>query len=608
MAVTGTLLFLAARGLPHVPCWGLFLVIALIAWPIWHYQQEYALFQRRAVLAGIAPEQSRLRAWFWRGRVTRVLQVFVALLWSVLLVAVVALLGPAQWLVLAADTLVLALIVGPVTRRVAVQVREERLSMVVRRWPLTAINLALLTAGFLVIDFFVAGGPDTRGMAWHAVAERAFTEGAARASCTLAGWLVGAFSAADRLTWHASELLIPGLPDRGFRLAVWALFLLQAGVVAYGFTRLQLGVLALQERRRLRLATLTGEGAFSKAFFLTILVLAVPYLYATWKLRDLDPAALADGVGELASRVDPCRPDTGAIDAIRSDVDARIEAGRVSATQRAAERVDETLDVLFADVEQGVDRYLDWYFTVLGEYERLAALATGGFAELMAGELDRRLFGDAGFAERLDGASRDIEAESEARMGALSEQVGARILDGASAGLCGLGEVDLSGFTDLDRDRMRASAAAGGGVAAGAVTAKLLAKKTGAAVAGKVAAKKGFQAAVSLGGKVAAKKGGSILLSAAGAAAICSPGGPLAALCGVVAGAATWLAFDKAFIEIDEVRFRDEMRAEILDVLAGQRAELAELMKAVHAGMIDASAGRIRGSVERAFVPARDGT
>jgi hypothetical protein len=68
------------------------------------------------------------------------------------------------------------------------------------------------------------------------------------------------------------------------------------------------------------------------------------------------------------------------------------------------------------------------------------------------------------------------------------------------------------------------------------------------------------------------------------------------------------LAFDKAFIEIDEVRFRDGMRAEILDVLAGQRAELAALMKAVHAGMIDASAGRIRGSVERAFVPARDGT
>jgi hypothetical protein len=50
------------------------------------------------------------------------------------------------------------------------------------------------------------------------------------------------------------------------------------------------------------------------------------------------------------------------------------------------------------------------------------------------------------------------------------------------------------------------------------------------------------------------------------------------------------------------------MRTKILDVLAGQRAELAELMKAVHAGMIDASARRIRGSVERAFVPARDGT
>ena len=43
-------LFLLAWGLVDSPCWGLFFLVALAAWPIWHYQQEYVLFQRRAVL------------------------------------------------------------------------------------------------------------------------------------------------------------------------------------------------------------------------------------------------------------------------------------------------------------------------------------------------------------------------------------------------------------------------------------------------------------------------------------------------------------------------------------------------------------------------------
>jgi hypothetical protein len=167
--------------------------------------------------------------------------------------------------------------------------------------------------------------------------------------------------------------------------------------------------------------------------------------------------------------------------------------------------------------------------------------------------------------------------------------------------------MDLSALADLDRDGLRAATALGGGAAAGAVAAKLLAKQTGAAVAAKVAATKGFQAAAGLAGKVAAKKGGSVLLSAAGGAALCSPGGPAAAICGVLAGAAAWLAVDKAMVEIDEARLRDTMRAEILQALEDQRPALAIALKARHAAMIDATAGQIQGGMERVFIPARDG-
>jgi len=78
-------------------------------------------------------------------------------------------------------------------------------------------------------------------------------------------------------------------------------------------------------------------------------------------------------------------------------------------------------------------------------------------------------------------------------------------------------------------------------------------------------------------------------------------------LCGIAAGAATWLAVDKAMIEVDEALFRDEMRAELLATVAEQRVALAQALKAQHAASIDAFAIGIQNQAEGLFVPARDG-
>jgi len=124
---------------------------------------------------------------------------------------------------------------------------------------------------------------------------------------------------------------------------------------------------------------------------------------------------------------------------------------------------------------------------------------------------------------------------------------------------------------------------------------------------GKFASKKVFQVAATMGGKVAARRAGSIVLSAAGAAAICGPGGPLAAICGLGAGVVTWLALDQAMVKIDELRFRDEMRAEMLDAARAQKAELANDLRALHHAAIDHMVHEVHDSADRAFIPARDG-
>ncbi len=97
------------------------------------------------------------------------------------------------------------------------------------------------------------------------------------------------------------------------------------------------------------------------------------------------------------------------------------------------------------------------------------------------------------------------------------------------------------------------------------------------------------------------------MVSATGATAVCSPGGPLAVLCGLTAGVVTWLAVDQALIKIDEYRFREAMRAELLESARAQKDELANDLRLLHHAAIDQMLAGVRSSVNQVFLPARDG-
>lgn len=608
------LLWLAAIGLPHVQCWGLMALSVMLAWPIWVYGSEVHLFERRLWLEQVTRPQSGVRRWLWSGGLIKVIQAPASIVMAIALILLGARLDALHWSVIAANLLILSLLVRPVRRALSGQVKATRVGLVARRWPLLGLNMALLTLAFAALEFFLTAAPDTRGGTWHALVESAFRAEGLDALCAPAGWARGTLAAAETLVRHAAQIAIPGLPDRSTRILAWALVLAHAGALAYLLTRLQLGVICVLERR--------GTGAarddpMGLAFLYTILALAIPYLYASSRLAHLDPAALAEQARRAMAQIDPCKPDPTAQAALLVELSTELEHARLAARAQANRRIDRGLDTVFAEIEPGVDRYLDWYFTVLGEYQRLAALATGDFVALMAKELDRHLFQDTGFAERLASLGAEIDSASERTLVQSAASLEGTVQARASRTPCAIGPVDLTALglgtlsevagLDLDRDAAHAGVSAGAGAATAVVTAKLLAKQSGAAVAAKLTGTKGFQTAAALAGKVAAKKGGSILLSAAGATALCSPGGPAAALCGIAAGAITWLAVDKAMVEIDEARLREDMRSELLEALEAQQTELAQIISLAQGEAIDSRAAAIQSRLEQTFIPARDG-
>ena len=591
-------LFYISRIVRPVPCWGLFLLLSLVCWPIWQYRIEYLLFRRHLVLGGVTQSSSRVRRLFWSGSLTKAIQVIVSMCLAWLLLTLVAPLSMQHWLVLAADGVFLALIYVPVTRGLSGTINTRHLGAIVRRWPLFLINGLVLTSVFMLLDFAVVGAPDTRQLAWNTLAERVFLDHYGQAGCLLWGVSAGAAAALEALAWHGSQLLIPNLPDMSAKLIAWAFFLLRAATVAWLATALLLGVSTLMEKRALRQRGHKSSNTFARAFIITIILLALPFFYAAVKISNWVPPE-TDETGIIIT----CKQDAQSRDRLRGKLDAEVDAQRTQAMQTVDEALGQGLDVMFVDIEQGVDHYLDWYFTVLGEYQRLAAVFTADVAATMREQLEKYLFADSDFDAQLGALDRALEDMTTDRFAQLMPQLRQEL---ASAS-CEIGNLAVVPLSELDHDTLRASVAATSGVGAGIVASKALASKTTAAVVGKVAAKKTFQTGAALATKTLAKKGSSTLLSAGVGTAVCAPTGPLAILCGVTAGLITWFTVDKALVELDEVLNREEMRADILAVLDEQKALLGEQLTEKHYARIDHMARQVDAAVQKTFVPVSDG-
>jgi hypothetical protein len=369
---------------------------------------------------------------------------------------------------------------------------------------------------------------------------------------------------------------------------------MQAGIVAIAYTRLLLGTWAMLGR---------DAPASSWPYAATVAVVVALALALAHALRDSDFSSAALAGRKVVEWANPCRTDTKTLQALQANLDKELEGTRQGERARIAGRVQEVTDNLYAEVGKGVDDYLDWYFTVIAEYERLLALGSGRFAEKMRGELEQRIFGEQ-FARRLDDASAALATESRARLAGLAARIGGQVREEAGRRPCWTGRIDFAALGELERDALRATTAAGGGAAAGLVTARILARRAAAAAATKASSKRVFQGAASLGGRQVAKRGGTAVVAAVGLGATC---GPLAPLCALAVGAVTWITVDKAFIEIDELRFRDEMRREILEAVAEQKAALEQALTLQHQAAIDQGIDGIDRSVQRMFVPARQG-
>lgn len=242
-----------------------------------------------------------------------------------------------------------------------------------------------------------------------------------------------------------------------------------------------------------------------------------------------------------------------------------LTASQQKALEPVLLQLDQKLDKVYAPVYAAIPVYVDFHYSVPGQYLELFAAANGALEQ----DLADRLFSD--FDARMSTASTDLT-------NAFSHAFRVEI-DNATQGAGGTsayGELTRRSLADA-KMRFAVSAPLNATAAAGTGLAVKTAVK---AVAKKMAGKMAVKTAGKAGGKwVAAGTG-------AGAGALaCSWAGPGAGLCAAAAGVGAWFATDFAMVKLDELWSRKEFEADLRKMVYDQKVAHRAVLKGALRGL-----------------------
>ncbi len=321
-------------------------------------------------------------------------------------------------------------------------------------------------------------------------------------------------------------------------------------------------------------AATTPRQFFWVMFWATILILALLYLYAEIRAQG-NIARLALSVdGRVLVSEDFYRQWRTALPEVFNEIQPAFD----SAIGEMEQRISDHVDAAFRPVYARLPDFLDFHYSVVGEYTELAA----ALSNRIGSDLERILFAETGFEQHLIEAMTAISSDGESLLGDLLVQMHQKLIDRFDLDEAELGLVSSVGTLTLEDAGKRfgtgemmlkgASAAIGGGAVAAALAKTVSTKaatKLGAKAAGKTAIK-----ATGVGGSAAGAAAAGLLCGPA--AWICAPVG------GVAAAVAAWFATDKIIIEVDEYFHRESFELEIRAAIDAERDRLKGQLTALY--------------------------
>ncbi|NOQ30584.1 MAG: hypothetical protein GQ570_05615 [Helicobacteraceae bacterium] len=232
--------------------------------------------------------------------------------------------------------------------------------------------------------------------------------------------------------------------------------------------------------------------------------------------------------------------------------------------QQMYSSVDREIDNLFYPVEQNIDKFLDFHYSVIGEYTELGTMAFGDINKM----IEEKLFGKD-FANRINQSSNYMQEQYRTRINSHLSTVDKYATEGVDKNINNEVLTNLQESIKNNNIRLSVQAAAPVGV--------MLGVKLAAVISSKIAAKATAKGVAKASSKVAAKT------AAAGTgAALGTMCGPFFWICSPVAAGTLWVATDIVVVSGDEYFTRDELKKEILQSLNESKIRLKNSYKEVY--------------------------
>ena len=251
--------------------------------------------------------------------------------------------------------------------------------------------------------------------------------------------------------------------------------------------------------------------------------------------------------------------DQRAVEMVREETERKV----AKLSEKNSEVLTNLINESFDKRLENVDDYLDWYYSLPADYERLASMITGSAEEFVTDQFTAHIengIDDSAIDEQLERYAAQID---QYRTDAEEELAAYEMDDVPEWLIVEKEELDDDFFSDSFEPAQRLLDANDRGVISSTIG-------LAAGVLMKAASKQFFKKFVSqIGSKLGASAIGSAIGGTAGTVA-----GPLGTVAGLAAGAAVGVGVDALMLNIDEWQNRDEYKAEIVEAIEEQRSEV----------------------------------
>ncbi len=224
------------------------------------------------------------------------------------------------------------------------------------------------------------------------------------------------------------------------------------------------------------------------------------------------------------------------------------------------QEIDQEINPIFDTIiNNNLENFLDFHYSVLGEYTELGAMATGNIAKT----IEKRLLG-SDFITKISLSTEKLDSLYKDKIQNHLSYINQLALQGVDR------ELNNISLTKLNHDIKRNLNIQSGKV--GVILATAMAVKISQLIIAKISAK----TLTSIAAKTTLKGSGKMAAASTAALAGSVCGGVGAIVCSPLFAAVTWFSVDVAFIASDEYLNRDNFKKEITMLLHQQQEQLKQ--------------------------------